>query len=196
MIYFTSDTHFGHKNIVKGTTSWTSFKEGSSHQGVRDFDTLEEHNYTLIKHINEKVGYSDTLYHLGDWSFGGKENIQKFREQLACNDIHLIFGNHDQHIEPLESPFKSLFSSCSYYKELSINKQRFVLLHYGMRVWNKSHHGSIHLYGHSHGTLPSFGRSMDVGVDTNNLYPYSIEEIIKILPETSPIVDHHNKNTN
>lgn len=72
-----------------------------------------------------------------------------------------------------------------------------MLSHYAMRVWNKSHHQSIHLYGHSHGTLPGFGRSMDVGVDTNNLYPYHLDEIIDRMKNVrTPVVDHHTKDTN
>lgn len=205
-IWFTSDTHFGHKNIVRGTTSWEQYTPGSSHQGVRDFDTLEEHNYTLIKSINSLVKSSDILYHLGDWSFGGHENIKKFRDQLNCQEIHLIFGNHDQHIEPKDSPYRELFTSCSYVKEFSLNvdrkygvvgKQKFFLSHYSHQVWNKSHHGCIHLFGHSHNTLKGIGKSMDVGVDTNNLYPYHLNEIMDIMVKIpTKIVDHHNKNTN
>ena len=134
------------------------------------------------------------------------ENIKKFREQLNCQEIHLIFGNHDQHITPVDSPYRSLFASCSYVKELKLNidrkygivgKQMIFLSHYGHRVWNKSHHGAIHLFGHSHGTLPMFGKSMDVGVDTNNLYPYHLDEIMDIMFKRKvEIIDHHNKNTN
>lgn len=205
-IWFTSDTHFGHKNIVRGTTIWEQYTPGSSHQGVRDFDTLELHNHALIRSINSVIKHDDILYHLGDWSFGGHENIRKFREQLNCQEIHLIFGNHDQHIEPIDSPYRSLFASCSYVKELSLNvdkkygvvgKQKFFLSHYSHQVWNKSHHGSIHLFGHSHGTLEGLGRSMDVGVDTNNLYPYHIDEVMDIMSKIPiNIVDHHNQTTN
>ncbi len=95
-------------------------------------------------------------------------------------------------------------------------KQMFVLSHYAMRVWNKSHRGSIMLYGHSHGTLdqmrPEFAnptwigdnyfiknyRTMDVGVDTHDLYPYHLDEILDIMKgkEVYMEVDHHNSNTN
>lgn len=207
-IWFTSDTHFHHKNIVRGTSAWEIKEmEGGSHQQVRDFDTLEEHDETLIKSINGLVKYNDTLYHLGDWSFGGHEQIKKFRDRLECRDIHLIFGNHDQHIEPINSPYRQLFSSVGYYKELDLKldkkwdqfrKLRICMFHYAQRVWNKSHHGAIHLYGHSHGSLPDAGnRSMDVGVDTNNLYPYHLDEVLdRLLARPVHFVDHHSKNTN
>lgn len=203
-IWFTSDTHYNHKNIVRGTTGW-EISEGN--QRTRDFDTLEEHNDVIVNNINSLVKENDILYHLGDWSFGGHINIKTFRERLNCKNIHLIFGNHDQHIEPINSPYRDLFSSCQHYKELSLRVDRkwqqfkkvnIILSHYAMRVWNKSHHGALHIYGHSHGTLPDNGtRSMDVGIDTNNLYPYHLDEILdRLLPRSIEFVDHHNEKTN
>lgn len=182
MIFFTSDTHYNHKNIVRGTSQWKTFEEGSSRQKTRDFDTLEEHNEALIKAINNKVGAEDELWHLGDWSFGGFDSIWQFRKRLNCKHIHLIFGNHDGHIEankllvlPSEDEslwnnyfefavrdqvdhgeyrvLQDMFESAQHYKELSIDGHRLILCHYAMRVWHKNHKNSIMLFGHSHGTL-------------------------------------------
>lgn len=220
--WFTSDTHYGHKNIVRGTTSWTtselkeSKQKGGSHQGVRNFDTLEEHNLALVSIINRSVKSDDILWHLGDWSFGGKDNIEIFRNQLNCKNINLIFGNHDQHIEPENSIYRKLFNSVQYYKELNINKTKFVMSHYAMRVWNQSHYGSIMLYGHSHGTLDELTpqlanptwigdqyyiknyKTMDVGVDTNHLEPYHLDQIREIMNQKEVLlnIDHHSEETN
>ncbi len=206
-IFFTSDTHYNHKNIVRGTSEWKGFEEGGSHQRTRDFDTLEEHNEVLVKSINSLVKENDILYHLGDWSFGGHENIKIFRNRLNCKNIHLIFGNHDQHIEPKDSPYRGCFNSAQHVKQFSLRlgtektgkygKQGFFLSHYSHQVWNQHHHGVIHLFGHSHGTIKGIGKSMDVGVDTNNLYPYHLDEILDIMKgKDIEIIDHHNKNTN
>lgn len=207
-IWFTSDTHYHHKNIVKGTTTWEfSPKEGAGVQSLRDFTTLEEHDEALVANINSLVKENDVLWHLGDWSFGGHEQIKIFRNKLNCKNINLIFGNHDQHIEPINSELRSLFSSVQYYKELSYKidsmksgkygKTKIILSHYAMRVWNQSHHSSIHLYGHSHGSLPGFGKSMDVGVDTNNLYPYHLDEIVDRMKNIEiEFPDHHSVDTN
>ncbi len=138
--WFTSDTHWNHKNIVRGTTTWNRLEEGGSHTKLRDFDTLEEHNIKLINNFNSKVKHDDVLYHLGDWSFGGKDAIKTFRDQLNCRTIHLIFGNHDQHIEPMDSVYRDLFASVQYVKELKINQNKFFLSHYSHQIWNKSHH--------------------------------------------------------
>ena len=78
-------------------------------------------------------------------------------------------------------------------------KQFIVMCHYGMRVWNKSHHGSWMLYGHSHDSMEheTWGRSMDVGVDSayrilGEYRPFNLREIKNIMEkrEHNP-VDHH-----
>lgn len=200
-IFFTSDTHFGHKNIVRGTSTWTDPSR------CRDFDNMDEHNNRLVEQINAVVGTMDTLYHLGDWSFGGIENIWNFRKRINCQTIHLILGNHDHHIRAdKELPnynsegsifAQEIFASVSDYKEVKLHGKYFVLSHYAHRVWNGSHKGIIHLYGHSHGTIPDYGKSMDVGVDTNNLKPYSFNEIITIMESKGiEFPDHHDINTN
>jgi RNA ligase (TIGR02306 family) len=67
------------------------------------------------------------------------------------------------------------------------------------KLWKffKNEHGSIHLFGHSHGSLQGIGKSMDVGVDTHNLYPYHLDEILYIMKDIkAEIIDHHNSKTN
>lgn len=94
MIFFTSDLHYSHRNICYGTSSWDN-KE----KNCRMFDTIEEMNYQIIKSINDVVGQDDELYFIGDWSFGGIQNIWNIRKQIICKNIHMIYGNHDHHIE-------------------------------------------------------------------------------------------------
>lgn len=219
MVYCGHLTHYGHKNIVRGVSEWGKEEEsGSIHsiQRTRDFDTVEKHNQVLVDSFNGLIKENDILYHLGDWSFGGFNNILEFRRKLKCKNIHFIYGNHDHHIENNKGGSQGYFNSVQYYKELKINNHHFILSHYAHRVWNKSHRGSIMLYGHSHGTLdamkPEFTnptwigddyfiknyRTMDVGVDTHDLYPYHLDEILLLMKgkEISMEVDHHNINTN
>ena len=77
---------------------------------------------------------------------------------------------------------------------------KFVLCHYALRVWNKHHRGSIHLYGHSHNSIDnSHGKSMDVGIDAiysllDEYRPISIIEILKIMKNRDiQKIDHHLK---
>lgn len=192
MVYFTSDTHYGHANICRGTSKWEARSEEDFQQNTRDFNTLEEMNDAIVDGINSVVGASDELYHLGDWSFGGIDNIWNLRKRIKCKNIHLILGNHDHHIESdrrLPNVFRDykthelfggyydsdrakqvaaqeLFASVSHVKTVKINKHTFFLSHFSHRVWNQSHHNVIHLYGHSHNSIDNnWGKSMDVGID-------------------------------
>lgn len=164
MIFFTADTHFGYENIIFYTK--------------RPFKDREEMNQKLIENWNKVVGKNDVVYHLGDFAFGNFRFIKEIRHRLN-GKIHLILGNHDyrNNIDML----KSVFASISDMKEIYIEEyqQLFVLCHYPMRTWHGSHNGSIQLYGHSHGTLLSLPGQMDVGVDSNNFKPLSIEEVIE-----------------
>jgi calcineurin-like phosphoesterase family protein len=199
MIYFTSDTHYGHKNIVSGVSSWTD------KSGCRNFKTISEHDEVLVNGINSKVGEDDILYHLGDWSFGGTDNIFKFRERIICKNVHLILGNHDEHIYKNTDGCREIFSSVDSYYELNIGKKTIVLSHWPMKIWNKYHKGSWHLHGHTHGNLKpdewwiqkhskNRRRTMDVGVDTNGFIPYSYNDLERILDKLTDYptdLDHH-----
>ena len=89
-VWFTSDTHFAHKNLVSGETEWPDDSR------CRDFATVKEMNELIVHNINENVKPQDILFHGGDWSFGGIDKIQEFRSKIRCNTIHLLRGNHDQ----------------------------------------------------------------------------------------------------
>lgn len=184
-IWITSDTHYGHRNISsKSVSTWKT--------GYRHFNSLQEMNNTLISNINACVKEDDILYHLGDFAFGGHKSVIEFRNSLVCKNIHLILGNHDEEIED-DLELQSLFTSVAHTHTGYIGKQRFHLAHYSHRVWPKSHRGAIHLYGHSHGSIPDLGKSMDVGVDTHKDFrPYHINEIFSIMSKKEiHKVDHH-----
>jgi len=196
-IWITSDTHFGHTNIAGPKISnWTS--------GYRDFNSVHEMNMALVDGINKYVKEDDILYHLGDWSFGGVHNILQFRNYIVCKNIHLILGNHDQHIVDKEIKYHDtsfnpiqIFSSVQDVLTLDIGKTKIFLSHYSHRVWLGSHKGVIHLYGHSHGSIPDYGKSMDVGVDVafkkfGEYRPFNIGDITNIMSKrTIEKIDHH-----
>lgn len=212
--YFTSDSHFGHTNIIKYCN--------------RPFASAEEMDNVLIDNINKLVQPNDILYHLGDFCLGKRHDpigsTIAYLKRINCKNIILITGNHD----PIYSngqakpDFSSLFSENYNHIEVKINGQRITLNHYAMKVWNKSHHGAWHLYGHSHYSLPDDPNalSIDVGVDavagratgyqryelesyrmTNLLKPedyrpISFEEIQEIMSKkTFKPIDHHDRST-
>ena len=165
-ILFTSDTHFDHDNIIKYCN--------------RPFSSVEEMNETLIENWNKTVSYRDTIYHLGDFIWRPEDDsILK-----ALNGtIIFIKGNHDRR--------KSYPRNIKWHDRLEIKIQgyKIVLDHYPLRSWNGSFHGSWHLYGHCHGTLPEDnGFSCDVGVDVWDYKPVQFEVIKeKFLSKPHPV---------
>lgn len=183
--WFSSDQHYSHKNIIKYSN--------------RPFADVEEMNYELIKRWNKCVKPDDTIYHLGDFAFCNIEKIESILSQLNGTK-HLINGNHDKQIKQNRSRLidGGFVKSVKDYDEIYINGQFIVLFHYGCRVWSRSHHGAFMLYGHSHSSLPPFGKSVDVGVDSTwvtgkaEYRPFSFYEIKQFMDrQVSEVVDHH-----
>jgi len=196
-IWFTSDTHYSHKNIVHGVSEWEDLSK------TRRFDTIDQMNDEIVSSINKLVDENDILFHLGDFAFGNRTNIYEFRRRIKCKNIHLILGNHDKHIRKNEIVWddngnrpplfaNELFESIQDYLFLTIKftediskrfflqpnrSQSFALSHYPMLSWEDIESGSIHLHGHIHSPKESrFGtnRRLDVGVDGNDLKPYNL----------------------
>ena len=93
------------------------------------------------------------------------------------DNIVLVKGNHDKQID------RKLFTTVQDIMEYNSSGINIVMCHYAMRVWNKKHHGSYHLFGHSHGTLEDFDLSFDCGVDGNQFQPWSLDEVVKKMEE-------------
>ena len=208
-LFITSDTHYNHKNICRGVSEWRTADGKVPLNHTRDFPNLSKMNDTIVNNINSMVRQDDILFHLGDWSFGGFDSIKEFRDRIVCKNIYLAYGNHDHHIQNNKNGIQGIFTKTFQYevvrityptvKTLSGWDHDFVIDHYPVCSWHDMNKGRFHLFGHVH--LPPHqklmqGRSMDVGMDGNNLMPYNITEIIKILkkrPIKNNVLpsDHH-----
>jgi len=189
-VWFTSDTHFGHKNIIRYSN--------------RPFDSVEEMDEELIKNWNAVVGENDIVYHIGDVSLTKYDKTLHILSRLNGRK-HLITGNHEKSVMSKEYN-RQMFESINQLKKIYVEdpdvkggKQAIVLCHFAMRVWDKSHHGAWHLYGHSHDSLEyeKWGKSMDVGVDAaarvlGEYRPFSYEEVKAIMNKREiKVLDHH-----
>ena len=203
-IWITSDTHYGHKNICRGVTDWRLSDGSIPIDQTRDFSSIEKMNSVILNNINDSVGQDDILIHLGDWSFGGFENIKMFKDRIVCQNIHLILGNHDHHIEKNRDGCQGYFKSVSHYQGMELKVDggvyRFVLMHYPISSWDDLNKGVIHLHGHTH--LPTHmrfgnGRRMDVGIDGHPEFrPYDLVREVLPLVKNREILsempkDHH-----
>ena len=146
----------------------------------------------LIRNWNSVVGPSDVVWHLGDFSMGTK-GAEEYLNRLS-GQINLIVGNHDKKALRI----RDRFASVSNLRRISVDDETIVLCHYAMKVWEYSHHGSWHLYGHSHGNLPDdkTSLSLDVGVDCWNFTPVSMAQLRERMSRKTFVpVDHHGHRT-
>lgn len=190
--FWTSDLHFGHRNIVQYTN-----------RGVDT--TQEEHDEWLIDLWNKQVRKTDTVFHLGDFVFNCRK-IERFKEVVDRLNGRIIMmrGNHDTR-EVYDKSGLTWYDlkSASIKDGLGINSTQIVMCHYPMAVWNGSHHGTWMLHGHSHGSYnPPKGKILDVGLD--NAYNvlgehrfFTTEDLFKFMSEREvDFQDHHGTHTN
>ena len=125
----------------------------------------------IIDRFNQVVGINDTTIHAGDFTLisNVEEVYKKYVKRL--NGLHVfLIGSHDRWNKSKLSIF-----------ERNIEGYHVVVCHYAMRVWPRSHYNSWNLHGHSHGKLEPIGKQHDIGVDVNNFYPVSFEQLKLIM---------------
>jgi len=206
--WFISDTHIGHGNIMKYCNRLgLSADEQKNLKDKADFKVSNESivrmNDMIVDEINSVVMPEDRLWHLGDVIFGNKKfvyaNCKKFLDRLNCKEIHLCRGNHDNKI------IEPLFASVEDVRYIRISKKKMVFVsHYAHAIWDQSHRGRIHLYGHSHAgaekgldAMMPGRRSTDVGIDNlmklfGSYKPVDMEQIESVLGDRpGHSIDHH-----
>jgi calcineurin-like phosphoesterase family protein len=165
-IFFTADTHFGHKRILDYC--------------MRPMTSVDEMDAEIIQKWNSVVRPQDTVFHLGDFA---RRNSVLYLKKLN-GKIFIVPGSHDEEIRKLgkSSPICETKTNCAYIRPDIWTYSRggvdITLCHYAMRVWPKSHYNTWHLFGHSHGRLEGQGKSFDIGVDCWDYTPVSLERVI------------------
>jgi calcineurin-like phosphoesterase family protein len=162
-VFFTADEHYYHRNIIKFCN--------------RPFFDVKEMHDALINNHNEVVRDDCITFHIGDFALCNKDFDAVISILDRLNGKHIMInGSHDKWFYSSKIRYNCGIAHDMIHK-IEVDGQRIVLCHYAMNVWPSSFHGSWHLFGHSHGRLKGSGRSFDVGVDCNNFYPLSFEEI-------------------
>lgn len=172
---FTSDMHLGHFNVIKYNN--------------RPYKSASDMDADLIRRWNSVVKAKEVVYHIGDFTLNGWLEARRYLKQLN-GEIHLIRGSHDDRwidrFEPIKSATgddvilePSMVVEVPKLMRSNGHDLPLILCHYSMNVWARSHYGSLHMFGHSHGrlleTLRS-PRSLDVGVDCWDYTPISFEQ--------------------
>lgn len=183
MVFFITDPHFGHSNIIKMCN--------------RPFCDVEEMNERMIKTWNEKVHGNDTVYIVGDMFFRCADEEQVLK-RLKGNK-RLIKGNHDR--SWIKSPdILKYFLSVDDYLETSDGRHSLVFCHYPLLSWNRPHK-SYMVFGHIHNNVNSDyfplicarEHMLNAGAEINGYEPVTFDELVlnnsrfkeKYLTETS-----------
>ncbi len=177
MIYFTSDLHLGHAGIMKHQPERLALFGG-------DVDAMDT---AIIDSINSYVNAEDELWILGDFSWKASKHGH-YRQRLKVRSIHVVTGNHDS------SSLRNHVSSMNDMVYRKFGRQKFHMTHYPMVSWRSREYGTIHLYGHCHGTMEAAlndlwptRRAQDVGIDYayrvfGDWRPFSMDYIMAKFP--------------
>lgn len=171
-LWFTSDTHFYHPNIIKFC--------------ARPFKDVTEMNEEIIRRWNAAVPEDGIVFHLGDFCHGDSKNFNEVFYRLH-GQIFLVLGNHDMKI--IREIETGHFAGVAQQMTIRVGGQGIVLNHNPFLAYGGAYRDVWQLFGHVHSGPRSntgidharlqylFPRQYDVGVDNNEFCPVSFAEV-------------------
>lgn len=176
MIYFISDTHFNHINVIEYCN--------------RPFKNIQEMNNAIIDKWNETVKDNDIVYHLGDFALGKKEDINDLVSKLK-GKIYLVRGNHDNWSA---STYEKLGLNILRNPPIRLDEYKLILSH--TPIPDKLIPAEyINIHGHIHNKLLyecvekydsklySMRKHINVSCDVTEFKPINIENLMMCLNE-------------
>ena len=134
----------------------------------------------IVENWNNKISKNDSVFILGDVSFGKPSATVELLNRLNGNK-KLIVGNHDTDKYLREEEFCSSFEWLKLYNIEKIFGKYIVMFHYPILEWDKKYHNSYHFHGHCHSNNKNklSCRRFDVGIDGSpDFAPYEIELLL------------------
>lgn len=162
MYFFTADLHLDHDNIIEHCD--------------RPFKNVEEMNQALIDNWNSVVRGKDVVVVAGDVCLHSDPELVRYRflQYLKGNKI-FVKGNHDHWLRGVNKRYM-------YIKK--VMGQMIHVSHYPLRTWAASNRQACwQLHGHCHGALEPYINQYDVGVDCNNYYPVSMDQLYDLIKQ-------------
>ena len=189
-VFFTSDTHFTHANIIRFCS--------------RPFKNVEEMDETMIANWNRVVSENDIVFHLGDFCMGGSSKWTNVLNRLN-GKIYLIIGNHD--MKNLKQSCSDRFEKVAMQMYIEVDKQKIYLNHCPFLCYGGAYRDTWQLFGHVHTNKNNTGidaprlkmlfpTQYDVGVDNNNFTPVSFEQVKAIIQKQVEQFNKNNRNGN
>jgi calcineurin-like phosphoesterase family protein len=194
MIFFTSDLHFYHRNVL--TYCQRPFK-----------DVYHMHE-VLISNWNATVATDDLVYILGDFAFGSLAKIAAITQRLSGHKV-LVRGNHDDRRVLQQENWAALGFDCVFNSEpggveleiapgLTVRLSHYPYVGAGDSSATERFperrcidNGGWLLHGHCHGCLGQVrDRMIDVGVDADPLKIYApipLDRILQVITALGPL---------
>ena len=164
--WFTSDTHFGHANILKYCPSRAKL-----------WSSVEEMDQGIVERWNSVVKPGDIVYHLGDVFHGGATQEYKagVMGQLRGSK-RLLLGNHDDYKD---------IARGGWFKKISLwriwNDAPLLFTHVPVHPESISErlvvNNGMNIHGHTHENGSPEGRYASVCVEMTNFTPVNLDEI-------------------
>lgn len=190
-IFFSSDQHFGHRNVLRFCG--------------RPYGDEKEMAKALIDNWNSVVTNDDIVVSMGDFFwFNDSHSIKKCIDKLNGKEIYLVLGNHDKRESfrrvtderfHIVDGITHIFLRCDDAERWYQKTFEIVCSHYPLMTWSHRDRGAINLFGHIHSgwlrscddydqNLPLWrGQQLDVGVDNQNFTPVSFEDVLAQLAQ-------------
>ena len=167
-IWFTSDMHFNHTNIIKYCE--------------RPFHTIDKMNEVLIRNWNDRVKKEDIVYHLGDFCFyrgkeaaGSKTSVREWESKLNGKVIHVL-GNHDSHNSMMEQNLRIV---------TKFGNKLILMTHIPPKETDNLEPYDLVLCGHVHEkwdhTWINGKLVINVGCDVHKFMPINKNEIMRLV---------------
>lgn len=173
LLFFTSDHHFGHKNVINHCN--------------RPYSSVEEMDEDLIKKWNEVVPKNGLVVHGGDLSMDLPKEIlhEKYINRLNGRIVFQIIGNHDRKLEKWyaknNNHYNSFGDRCLIIvkdDDFEYGRKKIVVNHYPELSWYHKENGTWHVFGHVHGNLIHPNKNaVDITIDATDYYPLSYFEL-------------------
>lgn len=173
-IFFISDTHFFHNNMLRFTDARGLF--------IRpNFVNVEHMNETMVENWNAVVRPQDKVYHLGDVACG-VENTGDFTELMGRLNGHkrLMLGNHDR----LGHPAYQAFEKIELWTGGKFKQYGFVACHIPLRP-DQMRDGEFNVHGHIHQNRMDDPRYINVCVEHTDYTPVALEDIVAVIKDRS-----------
>lgn len=161
---------------------------------TRGFDNPKDHTLFIRNLINNTIkNKSATLYIVGDLGFkDDDESMIKFIKSLTPN-VKIAYGNHDS-VKQLNRLWKlGIFQDCKHEYVFNWRENYFHLHHLPLLESQVFFKDGYCCWGHCHGTVKPFLRSMDVGLDANNMNILNLEEVVNLRKDFHNIDENNNR---